>query len=902
MLSSKNYMSVHGLSAEEVERSRKEHGENTLPHKKKRGFFRQFLSNFGDPLIKILLVALCVNVVMLIKTADWYESVGIAVAVFLATFVSTLSEYGSEAAFEKMQAEAEQIHCRVIRDGALANIPIGEIVVGDFVLLERGERVPADGILHSGELMVNQAALNGESKEAEKKPGRRKGQWSLSAQHQLFRGSIVADGEGMMEVCMVGQHTMYGSMALEMQEETRESPLRVRLNHLAKILSRIGMVAAILVGFADLFHSLYMDYGMQWHQMLAAMQNLPWLIDQLLHALTLSITVVVVAVPEGLPMMITIVLSANMRRMLKDNVLVRKLVGIETSGSLNLLFSDKTGTITKGILQVSQFISGDGKEYASFQALEQAGALKEKVLLSSVFNSASSRSEGRALGGNATDRALLNWVLPAGAPEGYQRVSQIPFDSSRKFSVAEVRHGEERLYFVKGAPEKILDRCTRYLDAEGKYCPLSKEKIQKKWDALTERGMRVLALATSSSAVSEKGDFENLALLGLVGILDDLRPEAKGAIREIENAGIQFVMITGDNRKTAVSIASKLGIMGLHKEKAVLTSDEIAQMTDAQLSLCLKNIRVVARALPSDKSRLVRIAQEAGLVVGMTGDGMNDAPALKRADVGFAMGSGTEVAKEASDIVILDNNIASIAKAVLYGRTIFKSIRKFLVYQLTMNLCAVSVSIIGPFIGIDTPVTVMQMLWINIIMDTLAGMAFSGEPPLPEFMKEPPKRREEPVLNRAMTQQIFFDGIFTVALCLFFLCSGAMKNFFGYSQSQLPFLTAFFTLFIFSGVFNAFNARTPRINLFANLRKNMAFLFIMVSVILIQILMVYFGGPLFRTVGLSAREMRLTLLISMLILPADLMRKVFCSSWRKSSAKKTARRKRIANKPMRRYS
>ena len=413
--------------------------------------------------------------------------------------------------------------------------------------------------------------------------------------------------------------------------------------------------------------------------------------------------------------------------------------------------------------------------------------------------------------------------------------------------------------------------------------------------------MRVLALAISNSAVSEEGDFENLALLGLVGILDDLRPEAKGAVREIENAGIQFVMITGDNRKTAVSIASKLGIMGLHKEKAVLTSDEIAQMTDAQLSLCLKNIRVVARALPSDKSRLVRIAQEAGLVVGMTGDGMNDAPALKRADVGFAMGSGTEVAKEASDIVILDNNIASIAKAVLYGRTIFKSIRKFLVYQLTMNLCAVSVSIIGPFIGIDTPVTVMQMLWINIIMDTLAGMAFSGEPPLPEFMKEAPKRREEPVLNRAMTQQIFFDGIFTVALCLFFLCSTAMKDFFGYSQSQLPFLTAFFTLFIFSGVFNAFNARTPRLNLFANLRSNMAFLFIMISVILIQILMVYFGGPLFRTVGLSVREMRLTLLISMLIVPADLMRKAFCSSWKKSGAQKRMRRKRIAKKPLRRY-
>lgn len=894
MLSSKYYASIRGLNAQEVARSRREHGANTLSRRKKKGFFRQFLSNFGDPLIKILLAALCINAIMLIKTADWYEAVGIAVAVFLATFVSTLSEYGSEAAFEKMQAEAQELFCRVIRNGAPESIPIGEIVVGDYVLLEGGERVPADGVLQYGKLMVNQAALNGESKEAEKFPGRRNEKRNLSSPHQLFRGSIVTDGQGVLEVCLVGEKTMYGSMALEMQEETRESPMRIRLGQLAKILSRIGIAAAVLVGFADLFHSLYIDYGMQWNQLLFAMRNIPWLVEQVLHALTLAITVVVVAVPEGLPMMITIVLSANMRRMQKDNVLVRKLVGIETSGSLNILFSDKTGTITKGMLQVSTFVAGNGREYHSFKKLAQEKPLAEKVLLSCIFNSASIRTGQKVLGGNATDRALLSWVLPAGVENGYTKISEIPFDSSKKFSAAEVGKGEERLYFVKGAPEKILGACTRYIDEAGKYIPVPMERVRQKWDDLTEQGMRVLALAISAQPVRENGSFKNLALLGLVGILDDLRPEAREAVKEIKNAGIQFVMITGDNRKTAVSIASKLGILGLSRENAVLTSEEIAQMTDGQLSLCLRNIRVVARALPSDKSRLVRIAQEAGLVVGMTGDGMNDAPALKRADVGFAMGSGTEVAKEASDIVILDNNIASIAKAVLYGRTIFKSIRKFIVYQLTMNFCAVSVSIIGPFIGIDTPVTVMQMLWINIIMDTLAGMAFSGEPPLAEFMREAPKRRDEPVLNAKMIWQILFDGVFTVALCLFFLCSPKVKAFFGFEQSQLPFLTAFFTLFIFSGVFNAFNARTPRLNLFAYLRKNMAFFFIMVSVILIQVLMVYFGGELFRTVGLSLKEMRLTLLLSMLIIPADLMRKAFSRSWQRRIPKVNSKKARKA--------
>lgn len=886
----------HGLNASEVAASRKNNGSNSLTKGKKKGFFRQFLSNFGDPIIKILLLALGVNIVMMLRSADWFESVGIAVAIFIATFVSTLSEYGSEAAFEKMQEEASHITCRVLRHEGIVSIPIEEVVVGDYALLQGGERVPADGVIVSGEILINQAALNGESKEAPKKPGSLSEKWDLSCPSQIFRGSIAADGECIFQVCRVGDQTLYGDMAREMQVDTRESPLRVRLSHLAKIISRIGYVAAILVALADLFHSICMDNNMNLTLIKAAMQDWSWLFGHLLHALTLAVTVVVMAVPEGLPMMITIVLSSNMRRMLKDNVLVRKLVGIETSGSLNILFSDKTGTMTKGLLQVCSFVSGDGKEYDSPERLKRSPKLYEKVLVSGVYNTASRVSGSVASGGNATDRALLDWILPLPADyPSYVSAKKVSFDSSRKFSAIQLKGKNSSFTMVKGAPERILDACRYFYSGDGKILPLQNlAHIRAKWTSMTNQGMRVLALAMSRNTVTEQGKFENLILLGLVGILDNLRPEAKKAVRDVERAGIQVVMITGDNKNTALAIGARLGLIHPGEKDAVFTSQELAEMTDRQISEKLSKMRIVARALPSDKSRLVRIAQEAGLVAGMTGDGMNDAPALKKADVGFAMGSGTEVAKEAGDIVILDNNIASIAKAVLYGRTIFKSIQKFIVYQLTMNFCAVGVSIIGPFIGIDTPVTVMQMLWLNIIMDTLSGMAFSGEPPLREYMLEPPKRRDEPLLSRPMAQQIIFGTIFITALCVLFLCSDHLKGTMGYAANELPFMTAFFTLFVFCGVFNSFNTRTPRINLFANLRRNRLFAFIMVSVLVMQVIFVYFGGTLFRTTGLTMDQMKLIVLLAFLVLPADILRKIITRNKRNQKHRSNALQGRLS--------
>lgn len=866
-----------GLTPAQVEQSRRQYGSNHLTSKKRRGFFHQLLENFGDPLIKILLAALAINVLFLFRHFDWYESAGIAAAIFLATFVSTLSEYGSESAFAKLQEDAAKIKARVRRKGEVRELPVAELVVGDIVLLQAGERIPADGLLAEGSLKVDQSALNGESREALKTPENDRGGADFLSPGRLFRGSVVCSGDGVMRVTHVGDATFYGRLAGEVQEETRESPLKIRLGKLARTLSRVGYAAAALVALADLSQTLLVGSQFRLAAIGAMIASRPGeFFEHILHALTLAITVVVVAVPEGLPMMITVVLSSNMRRMLKDHVLVRKLVGIETSGSLNILFTDKTGTLTRGRLDVTRFVTGDGTEYASAAELKRRRPLWDMAELSGFFNTGSVLSGRRAVGGNATDRALMEYVLP-GTPalrSRCTRVSAVPFDSARKFSSAHLREGGRDLYLVKGAPERLLPRCTRYLDEKGRACPLpSRLYLERIMKDMTERAMRVLALCVSDAPVTAEGTLPRLTLVGLAGIRDEVRPEARGAVTQVRDAGIQTVLVTGDNRETAAAIAKEAGLL-TGRPQEVVTSAELAELSDEQVKRRLPSLRVVARALPSDKSRLVRLAQEMGLVAGMTGDGINDAPALKKADVGFAMGSGTEVAKEAGDIVILDDNIASIARAVLYGRTIFKSIRKFIIFQLTMNLCAVGVSVIGPFVGIDTPVTVIQMLWINIIMDTLAGLAFAGEPPLEEYMREPPKRRDEPVLNRYMLHQILLMGAFTVGLCLTFLKAPFLRPLFRYANDSLYFMTAFFALFIFAGVFNSFNARTNRVNLLANLRQNPFFVLIMAAVALIQILLIYYGGSLFRTAGLTLRELRTVLLAAFLVVPADSIRKL----------------------------
>lgn len=853
-----------GLSAGEVRLSRQQHGANSLEKQAGSSLLSRFLEGFADPIIRILLIALAINVIFMLRGAPWFETAGIAIAVFLATFVSALSEYGSDAAFRRMQAEAAAVTCRVRRDGGqLYTIPADDIVCGDLVLLQAGERIPADGFLREGSLEVDQSALTGESHEIRKRP-----QAENSAADQtglLFRGSVVVSGEGMMEVTAVGSKTMYGSMARQMQEDTRESPLHVRLEALASTISRLGMGAAILVAASDLSLSLFVQGGL--------MQGPAAIFQHILHAVTLAVTVLVVAVPEGLPMMITVVLSSNMVRMLRDHVLVRRLTGIETAGSMNILFTDKTGTLTCGRMTADMVFAGDGTRFDGIPAVRAgAPALYSRIFADCRCNTGAALSAGTVSGGNTTDRALLRAVLSMAAVEPPEQVGdKVPFDSRRKY--AAVRLPARALTLVRGAPEILLPRCAQYLSPDGRVHSLSRDITLRILREQAAEGGRVIAMAATDRTVTADHIPSGLTLTALIVLRDPVRPETPEAVCQLHTAGIRTVMLTGDHPDTAKAVARRCGLLASDTD-LVIDSAQLAAWSDAELTQRLPQLAVIARAMPADKVRLVQAAQRAGMVAGMTGDGVNDAPALKLADVGFAMGSGTAVAREAGDIVITDDNLASIARAVLYGRTIFKSIRKFLVFQLTMNVCAVGVSIIGPLIGIDTPVTVMQMLWINLIMDTLAGLAFSGEPPLVEYMREPPKRRDEPVLNHYMNGQIVTTGAYTIALCTLFLWSQPVRQFFRYGYDPLRFLTAFFALFIFCGIFHAFNARTHRLNLFAHIGKNPLFVLIMGAVTVVQLALIYFGGALFRTTPLSLYELGAAALLALTVIPVDFSRKL----------------------------
>ena len=857
---------IDGLSKEEVIRAREKYGSNALETIHRDTFFKQLLRSLGDPIIRILLIALGIKTIFLIKDFDWYETVGIAIAIFLASFISTLSEYGSEKAFDKLQQEAAKTKVKVKRFEGILAIPLEEIVVGDIVLLEYGEKLPADGVLLTGSLTIDESSITGESKEIYKYPF--KTGTELKETNQLFRGSVIYQGTGKMLVTKVGVNTLYGKIAKELQDVQPESPLKSRLRHLATIISRIGYCSAFFVALSYLFFSIVINNQFDINKIITYCSDLSLLFAHLLYALTLAVTMIVVSVPEGLPMMITLVLSSNMKRMLKDNILVRKLVGIETSGSLNILFTDKTGTLTKGELEVVGAILGDGKVVNSNKEL--IGYKKYlKVLDESLIqnNSCSyDKTKKKFIGGNATDQACVKFIYNK-KPIILPKLKEKPFNSKDKYSKVTV-NDNGNITYIKGSPELLLKKCNKYLSLDGREIRFSSSSLLKILEEYTRLGIRVILTGYS------RNDETDIVLLSLLLIKDELRKESKGAVDIVRKAGVQVVMITGDNKETAASIAKEAGIIN-NSTDLVLTSSDMAQLSDTELKKKLPNLRVVARALPQDKSRLVRISEEENLVVGMTGDGVNDAPALKKADVGFAMNSGTEVAKEASDIILLDNNFYSITKAILYGRTIFKSIRKFIIFQLTVNFCAVFLSIIGPFIGVATPVTVIQMLWINMVMDTLAGIAFSYEAPLREYMEEEPKDRYEPILNSYMIHEIVFIGVYSSLLCIFFLKSSYIHSFFRDDINDKYFLTAFFGLFIFISIFNSFNARTSRLNIFANLFKNKMFMIVILFIAVVQFVLIYYGGELFRTVGLSFKEIEIMLLCAFSVIPVELFRKIY---------------------------
>lgn len=849
-----------GLNDEEVKRSAEKYGRNVYERVKPKGIIRRLLDNFKDPIIRILLLAMGVNLLFTLKNINWAENAGIIIAVMISVFVSALSERGSEKAFIRLREREEKRNVRVLRNSTVILVPTEELVVGDVIFLSSGTKIPADAVLKDGHVLVDQSAINGESEPSEKSPQNTE---TNNERSKIYAGTVITEGECTAIVTSVGSMSLYGQIAREIQTEKAESPLKNRLSKLAKSITRIGYAAAAVVAAAYLFNVFVIDSAFISSEILIRLSNPRFVALSLIKAVTIAMTVIVVAVPEGLPMMITVVLSRNVKRMLKDQVLVRNPVGIETSGCMDLLFTDKTGTLTEGKPVCTSLILGNGEIYD-----KKTDEKFEQILQLSVYYNTSCKMAGkRYIGGNGTETALCSFLnndrLEA------EVLEKMPFDSKNKYSKCTVRYKGENIVLIKGAAEILLPKCTEYLDGNGKRHSFDRQKTETEIKKEAQKGNRMIVLAYKENGGSD----ERYVFLCTAKLSDRPRKDAAEAVNTLEKAGIHTVMITGDGKDTAENIAKECGILKANHDLSV-SGKELSEKTDLWIKENVDRLALVYRAMPNDKNRLVKAAKERGKVVGMTGDGINDAPALKNADVGFAMGSGTDVAKEAGDIIILDNRLSSIAQAVLYGRTIFKSIRKFITFQLIMNLCAVGVSFFGQLMGIDHPITVIQMLWINIIMDTLGGLAFAGEYPQKKYLKEPPLGREEPILTKKSYKQIVIMGCYGILLCTAFLSVGIKTDYIGYAENPLPLLTAFFALFIFTGILICFTARSERKNILAGLTKNKSFILIMSLITIIQMIMLYFGGNTFRCGGLSLKALGTVAFTAFTVVPADLIRRL----------------------------
>lgn len=879
-------MKFNGLTDKEVELSREKYGSNEIPDSEPTTFWEEFKETFKDPMIRILLAIATLMIFMFFfGYAEIYEPVGTIVAVLIVAFVSAKTGVASDTKYRELKDSTKKEQCKVHRNGLITVIDVDDVVTGDKVLLQSGDKIPADGILVSGDLRVDNSALNGEAEECKKNAADEGVQLedeitgeSFVDRHSLFRGAVVFDGEGVLDVRKVGLKTMMGRMAEEMQEDEPDSPLKVKLSRLAGQISTFGYIGAVVIAIMYFAYFIISAGGVSAYMAIGATE----IIKDVVEAVSLAVVIIVCAVPEGLPLMISLVLMQNTSKMLEHNVLVRKAEGIETAGSLNILFSDKTGTITKGMLEVVDFFTADGNSI-ELGELSKHSKVKGLVDLAIGKNTQSLYDAShRVIGGNATDQALMKFLGEATYSALFSNQECVVtasqgFNSTNKFSQARIESMGKTFY--KGAPERLLASASCYLDGSGEIKNLEKEALDRKIDELAGKAMRVLAFGYSEKPLTENQINDDVVIIGLVGIRDDVRQEAREAIESVQSAGIQVVMITGDRLETAVAIAKDAGLIREDSDRA-LTSAQLNEMSDEDVKKLIPNIRVIARALPTDKSRMVRLCQEMNLVVGMTGDGVNDSPALKRADVGFAMGSGTEAAKEAGKIVILDDNFKSIKDAIWYGRTIYHNILKFCKFQLVINVAAVVVSAIAPFFGIEEPLKVTHLLFVNLVMDGLGAIMLGNEPAFEKYMLEKPRKRDESIVSRKMMAQILTMGIWLTVLSFIFLKVPYFATFF---ENEEQHLTAYFVLFIVSALFNGFNVRDDGFGIFKGLSQNRGFMRVFFIIILVQAMIVnapripftvfQWIGNMFSCVPFGLQGWIVAVILAFSMIPVDIIRK-----------------------------
>ena len=879
---------IKGLTTQEAQLSKEQFGTNELSKKEPTSMLEIFVEALKDKWILILVSALIAQVVKnllamafpIFGESSWIDPISISAAIVLSTGFATYSEWNSEKAFIKLYEFASKVTTKVFRDGKLKELVIDEIVKGDYVLVQTGDNIPVDGIISEGELKVNQATLNGESDDAKKvalEDNPHPSNNDTYSEYKVFRGSSVVSGEAVVIAEEIGDSTMIGTINTSLQEDTKESPSKAKLSVLADNIGKLGYSGAAIYALVLLLTTAFSS--------LASFFNLNFLFVFLIQTILYSVTIIIMAVPEGLPMMLAMVASMNSGKLFKENILIRNPEATETAGYMNLLAFDKTGTVTAGTLEVVDAVLGNGHVYNTTNSghgdeySELDSNVKEELITGIGINNDSvvteSEDKGRyATGSNPTDKALLNFLIKENTLDfnSNEVIEKEQFNSATKFASVTLKNG---IKYIKGAPEYLLDTCTYFLNENGEQEEITdytKSELENVSLEQAARSMRLLAII--------KEEKEVRTLIAIVCIRDNIRPEVPDTIKTLNKAHVHLIMITGDRKETAVAIAKEAGLIKyengeLSSDSVILTHDELSNMTDDEVKEIIPKLKVVARALPMDKKRLVNLAQDLDYVVGMTGDGVNDAPALKSADVGFAMGDGTETAREASDIVIVNNSLSSIARAILYGRTMTKSVQKFITFQLTVNVSTIALSIASIFFGITEVFPVVFVLWINLIMDTFAALMFGEEPPLKEYMKQKPAARKDSILTGYMKSAIGVASIYITLVVLAIM--GNLFNIHEFiatnGETSKEITTFYMTFFVYAILFNALNTRSTGFNLFKDISKNKKFLLIMFAIVIAQTAILYFGGVVFGTVPLDAIHYLAALGLALLIIPIDFVRK-----------------------------
>jgi len=867
---------MRGLSDSQVNKSKQDFGTNALAKKETESLWSMFIGAFDDIWIKVLCAALVMKIVIsvigvfvpaLAGENDVVEIISIVLAIALATGFSTLSEYRNSSRSEALQEEYNKTYAKVMRNGKLVNILTSEIVKGDTILVQAGDKVPTDGVLFEGHIKVSQAALNGESRDENKTAADNLDEaesTDYASANKVFMGSVVTSGEGYMVATVIGDASELGkinkALTDDNEEDERKDTSSLKLEVVAAGIGKLGVSAAAIAGVLDVVLNLIRtDEPI----------TVVYVLLLVAEAVMLMASIVIMAVPEGLPMMNSLVQSMNTESMYKKNILVSHKAAFSDSAYMNVLFSDKTGTITQGNLSLVEFITGDGKIAEHIPSQEFIEAI--------TLNNLAKVSEGKPIGSNNMDRALLGYALEHGYDDSKNdpdKVADISgFDSEKKCATVTLKNG---LVYWKGATENIIDKVTHYMLPSGEekeFTAADKKAVEDQMLAQAKRTMKLLSVAKIADGKT--------VLMAVLCLRDNVRTDAVETVEILNNAGIQVVMVTGDAEETAVAIAKEAGILKDGQNDVVLTHEELEQMSDEELKKKLPNLRVVSRAKPLDKKRLVSISQQLDNVCGMTGDGVNDAPALKQADIGFAMGDGTAVAQEAGDVVILNNSLTSIKDCVLNSRTMSKSVGKFLIFQLTVNISTLLMNIIAPILGWTEPFSIVQILWINLIMDTLAAMAFGGEPILDRYMNEKPALRKDNILTTYIKSAIGTSSVFiTLGSILILENIGGITDFVtpaGCADPELYEKTFMFAFFIYSIIFNSLNTRSERFNVFEHIEENKNFIIVMGVIFILQTIIIEIGGQVFSTTTLNAKALFVSMLLAVLIIPVDMVRKAIVS-------------------------